>query len=140
MLNPFVYSRIVQFIDERVDKHLKPYVYQRPSYYIKAVERWEALNQEQKEYIVELVERIQKETIAKNINKCKNIIPVPRIGLFIFSNAKFYKMHNKEELSKLTKEERKERIVQYHIENKRKRRTSENYGKEARFGKTNAKG
>lgn len=135
MLNPFIYDRIVPVVDERVNKHLKPYVKRRPSCYKRAVAGWDSLTHDQKCFIVELVERIQKDSIAKAMMRELSSITVPKVGKFIFSPAKFFYINHKEELEKLSKEERKSKIIAYHIEHKRKRRTAIDDGKKMRFRK-----
>ena len=48
MLNPFVYDKLVPFVDERIEKHLKPYVLRRPASYKRSVAAWEKLRPDQK--------------------------------------------------------------------------------------------
>ena len=65
---------------------------------------------------------------------------VPRVGRFEYSPAKFFKKTHAEELEGLSREERKAKIIAYHIANRRRRRTAEEDGKKMRFRKDFAKG
>jgi len=48
-----------------------------------------------------------------------------RVGRFEYSPAKFFKKTHAEELEGLSREERKAKIIAYHIANRRRRRTAE---------------
>lgn len=52
MLNPFVYDKLVPFVDERIEKHLKPYVLRRPASYKRSVAAWEKLRPDQKAKVI----------------------------------------------------------------------------------------
>lgn len=65
MLNPFVYDKLVPFVDERIEKHLKPYVLQRPASYKRSVAAWEKLRPDQKAKVLELLERTQRIVLPK---------------------------------------------------------------------------
>lgn len=140
MLNPFVYDKLVPIIDERVEKHLKPYVAKRQSCYKRAVASWEKLTPDQKAKVLELFERTQKESVAKAMMREEPIINVPKVGNFTYSVVKYFVRNNKEELDALTKEERKARIIAYHLANRRRRRSAEENGKKMRFRKDITKG
>lgn len=63
------------------------------------------------------------------------VVSVPRVGRFEYSPAKFFKKTHAEELEGLSREERKAKIIAYHIANRRRRRTAEEDGKKMRFRK-----
>lgn len=140
MLNPFIYERIVPIVDEYVEKHLKPYVDRRPSRFKRSVLKWGGLTNNDKYYILELVERLQKQSIVKAMLRGDSVIPIPRVGRFEFSPAKYFYASHKQELSELSKEELKKQIIEYHIKHKRKRRNSTEDGKKVCFGKNITKG
>lgn len=140
MLNPFVYDKIVPIIDERIEKHLKPYVAKRQSCYKRAVASWEKLTPEQKAKVLEFFERTQKESVAKAMMRGEPVINVPKVGNFTYSVVKYFVRNNKEELDSLSKEERKSRIIAYYLANRRRRRSAEENGKKMRFRKDITKG
>lgn len=140
MLNPFVYDKLVPFVDERIEKHLKPYVLRRPASYKRSVAAWEKLRPDQKAKVLELLERTQKDSVAKAMMRGDEVVSVPRVGRFEYSPAKFFKKTHAEELEGLSREGRKAKIIAYHIANRRRRRTAEEDGKKMRFRKDFAKG
>lgn len=139
VLNPFIYETVVRNVDKRIEDHLKPFIHSRPAKVNKNIQYWENLTPDQKEYIIRFVEKNQKDTIAKAMMRLQSDIPVPRIGIFRYSPAKYYSVTNREELNSLSKEERKERIVSYHIANKRKNRFGVKDGTQISFAKNIAK-
>ena len=135
MLNPFVYDKLVPFVDERIEKHLKPYALRRPASYKRSVAAWEKLRPDQKAKVLELLERTQKDSVAKAMMRGDEVVSVPRVGRFEYSPAKFFKKTYAEELEGLSREERKAKIIAYHIANRRRRRTAEEDVKKMRFRK-----
>lgn len=135
MLNPFIYERIVPILNDYIEKHLKPYIARRPSRFKRSVLKWDGLTNSDKCYLLEFVERVQKTSIAKAMIRCDKMIPIPGIGIFEFSPAKYFYSTHKEELSKLPEEEFKKKILEYHITHIRKKRNSTEDGKKMCFRK-----
>lgn len=141
-LNPFQYERAAAWAWDMINKHIAVYVLNynsRTAQHIRTIKAINALNEDQKTAIIEFIEKMQSKSIANAMMRGEESITVPRIGKFVFSAAKFYMSNNKEELATLSYDERRNRIVNYHITHKPKKRFSNFDGKKISFTKAVAK-
>lgn len=137
-LNPFQYERAATWAWNMINKCIAIYVLNynsRTAQHARTIKAINALNEDQKIAIIEFIEKIQSKSIAKAMMRGESDITVPRIGKFVYSPAKFYFYNNREELLNLSPEERRDRIVNYHITHKPKKRFSNFDGKTISFTK-----
>ena len=119
MLNPFIYDRILENVDEAVAK-INTYKGSFNKVHKQSIIDWMNLSPEQKKYIIELVEKVQMKSIENQMNLETKDIPLPKLGVFRFNYSKAYKTKNKEELKDLSVEERISRVREYVMSNSRR--------------------
>lgn len=133
MLNSFLYNKMIPHIEECYNNHIKPYFGSRPSFWKDAYNNWFSLTEDEKCTILEFVEKVQRKSIQKQMEKRSSAIPIPKIGVFYYSHVKQYKIENKEEFDSLSNEEKTRRCIEYHIKHKRRRPNAIKDGEKVSF-------
>lgn len=112
MLERFFYDNIIEVVDDRM---INPFNYKNKLKRAEgdSIEAWFNLNQNQKRYIVELVEKLQADCVCEEMENENPHIPLPLLGSFNIRYGKEFARKNKEELKDLTDAERKARIREY---------------------------
>lgn len=117
MLQPTHYPDIVGEIDEYLDTTYYKITKSRKKQHLVNYELWKSLDEEQKCEIVEFVEKEISNSIAKQMMKGANVIPLPAVGRFIFSHAKDFKTKELQKEDESIQEYYK-RLREYAVANK----------------------
>lgn len=91
MLQPIFYRRIAESIDKHLEDHYIPFVNSRCAQHKVNYKLWVELDDEQKEEIIEFVEKEISNSIAKKMMAKAQRIPFPNIGIFMFSPFKEFR-------------------------------------------------
>lgn len=128
MLQPIHYKDIVEDIDEHLKQHYITVFKSRKRQHMINYNLWSNLDQEQKEEIIEFVEKELANSIATQMMKGADRIPVPCLGAFHYSPAKEFRRTNKRKEDE-TEEEYLEKLFAFILARKykpRRMRSNEN--------------
>ena len=95
MLQPIHYKDIVEDIDEHLKQHYITVFKSRKRQHMINYNLWSDLDQEQKEELIEFIEKELANSIATQMMKGADRIPVPCLGAFQYSPAKEFRRTNK---------------------------------------------